>query len=46
MGKSGDDLRRDTGAQGETVGLAARTEGLAEPGAIRLMVATPKLQGA
>jgi len=32
VGKIGDDLRMDYTAQGQTVGLAARMEGLAEPG--------------
>jgi class 3 adenylate cyclase/tetratricopeptide (TPR) repeat protein len=32
VGKIGDDLRMDYTAQGQTVGLASRMEGLAEPG--------------
>src|SRR5262249_48214433 len=34
VGKIGDDLRMDYAAQGHTVGLAARMEQIAEPGAV------------
>jgi class 3 adenylate cyclase/tetratricopeptide (TPR) repeat protein len=34
VGKIGDDLRMDYTAQGQTVGLAARTEALTEPGKV------------
>jgi class 3 adenylate cyclase/tetratricopeptide (TPR) repeat protein len=43
VGKIGDDLRMDYTAQGHTVGLAARMEGLAEPGTIYLTGATAEL---
>jgi len=36
VGKIGDDLRMDYTAQGQTVGLAARVESLAEPGKVYL----------
>jgi class 3 adenylate cyclase/tetratricopeptide (TPR) repeat protein len=36
VGKIGDDLRMDYTAQGQTVGLAARMEALAEPGKVYL----------
>ena len=36
VGKIGDDLRMDYTAQGQTVGLAARMENLAEPGKVYL----------
>ncbi len=40
VGKIGDDTRMDYTAQGHTVGLAARMEQLAEPGAVYLSEAT------
>jgi class 3 adenylate cyclase/tetratricopeptide (TPR) repeat protein len=43
VGKIGDDLRMDYTAQGETVGLAARMEQLAEPGTIYLAPQTAAL---
>ena len=43
VGKIGDDLRMDYTAQGHTVGLAARMEQLAEPGAIYLTQYTARL---
>jgi adenylate cyclase len=43
VGKIGDDLRMDYTAQGHTVGLAARMEGLAEPGTTYLTGATAEL---
>ena len=43
VGKIGDDLRMDYTAQGHTVGLAARMERLAEPGAVYLTEHTAKL---
>jgi class 3 adenylate cyclase/tetratricopeptide (TPR) repeat protein len=43
VGRIGDDLRMDYTAQGQTVGLAARMQQLAEPGAIYLSEATAKL---
>ena len=42
VGKIGDDLRMDYTAQGQTVGLAARMERLAEPGGICLGEATAR----
>jgi class 3 adenylate cyclase/tetratricopeptide (TPR) repeat protein len=43
VGKIGDDLRMDYTAQGETVGLAARMEQLAEPGRIYVTEQTAAL---
>jgi class 3 adenylate cyclase/tetratricopeptide (TPR) repeat protein len=43
VGKIGDDTRMDYTAQGHTVGLAARMEQLAEPGAVYLSEATADL---
>ncbi len=43
VGKIGDDLRMDYTAQGHTVGLAARMEGLAEPNAVYLTGDTASL---
>jgi class 3 adenylate cyclase/tetratricopeptide (TPR) repeat protein len=43
VGKIGDDLRMDYTAQGHTVGLAARMEGLASPDAVYLSAATARL---
>jgi class 3 adenylate cyclase/tetratricopeptide (TPR) repeat protein len=43
VGKIGDDLRMDYTAQGHTVGLAQRMEGLAEPGAVFLTEHTQRL---
>jgi len=43
VGKIGDDLRMDYTAQGHTVGLAARMEGLAEPNAVYLTGSTAAL---
>ena len=43
VGKIGDDLRMDYTAQGQTVGLAARMEQIAEPGKIFLAENTGKL---
>src|SRR5262249_2244382 len=43
VGKIGDDLRMDYTAQGQTVGLAARIEQLAEPGRVYLTEETAKL---
>jgi class 3 adenylate cyclase len=43
VGKIGDDLRMDYTAQGQTVGLAARMEQIAEPGEIYLTEATARL---
>jgi class 3 adenylate cyclase/tetratricopeptide (TPR) repeat protein len=43
VGKIGDDLRMDYTAQGETVGLAARMEGLADPGTAYLSERTAAL---
>jgi class 3 adenylate cyclase/tetratricopeptide (TPR) repeat protein len=43
VGKIGDDLRMDYTAQGQTVGLAARMEQLAEPGKTLLTEHTAKL---
>jgi len=40
VGKIGDDMRMDYTAQGHTVGLAARMEQLAEPGAVYLSAET------
>jgi class 3 adenylate cyclase len=45
VGKIGDDLRMDYTAQGHTVGLAQRMEGLAEAGRIYLTEHTAKLVG-
>ncbi len=45
VGKIGDDLRMDYTAQGHTVNLAARMEGLAEPGKVFLTGETGKLVG-
>jgi class 3 adenylate cyclase/tetratricopeptide (TPR) repeat protein len=43
VGKIGDDLRMDYTAQGHTVGLAARMEGLAPPGGVCVSEATARL---
>jgi class 3 adenylate cyclase/tetratricopeptide (TPR) repeat protein len=43
VGKIGDDLRMDYTAQGQTVGLAARMEELAEPGKVLLTTRTADL---
>ena len=43
VGKIGDDLRMDYTAQGFTVGLAARVQGLAEPGRILMTSPTARL---
>jgi class 3 adenylate cyclase/tetratricopeptide (TPR) repeat protein len=43
VGKIGDDLRMDYTAQGQTVGLAARMEELAEPGKVLLTARTADL---
>ena len=43
VGKIGDDLRMDYTAQGQTVGLAARMEQIAEPGKIYLTAHTASL---
>jgi class 3 adenylate cyclase/tetratricopeptide (TPR) repeat protein len=43
VGKIGDDLRMDYTAQGHTVGLAARMEGLASPDTVYLSAATARL---
>jgi hypothetical protein len=43
VGRVGDDLRMDYTAQGHTVGLAQRMEGLAEPNACYLTAATAVL---
>jgi class 3 adenylate cyclase len=43
VGKIGDDLRMDYTAQGHTVGLAARMEGLASPDTVYLSEATARL---
>jgi len=40
VGRIGDDLRMDYTAQGQSVGLAARMEALAEPGKVYLTAAT------
>jgi adenylate cyclase len=45
VGKIGDDLRMDYTAQGHTVGLAQRMEGLAEPNSCYLTAATAALAG-
>ncbi len=45
VGKIGDDLRMDYTAQGQTVGLAARMEQLAEPGRAYLTQHTAQLVG-
>ena len=43
VGKIGDDLRMDYTAQGQTVGLAARMEQIAEPGEVYLTETTARL---
>jgi Adenylate and Guanylate cyclase catalytic domain/AAA ATPase domain len=45
VGRIGDDLRMDYTAQGQTVGLAARMEQLAEPGKIYVTEHTARLVG-
>jgi class 3 adenylate cyclase/tetratricopeptide (TPR) repeat protein len=45
VGRIGDDLRMDYTAQGQTVGLAARMESLAEPGTTYLTGQTAALAG-
>jgi class 3 adenylate cyclase len=45
VGKIGDDLRMDYTAQGHTVGLAQRMEGLAEPNTCYMTAATAALAG-
>jgi class 3 adenylate cyclase/tetratricopeptide (TPR) repeat protein len=43
VGRIGDDLRMDYTAQGDTVNLAARLQGLAEPGTVAISEATHHL---
>jgi class 3 adenylate cyclase/tetratricopeptide (TPR) repeat protein len=43
VGRIGDDLRMDYTAQGQTVGLAARMQQLAEPGSVLLTAQTAQL---